>query len=70
VSDGVLLDALDRALEIGVLEERGGGYAFCHPLVRSAVYQALSRSRQEQLRAALARPRNGGSDRLRVAAAG
>ena len=32
-----LSDALDRALRMRLLEERGDGYAFRHPVVRSAI---------------------------------
>jgi DNA-binding SARP family transcriptional activator len=53
VSDATLFDALDRALEIRILEERQGAYAFRHPLVRSALYEGLSEHRREQLHAAL-----------------
>jgi predicted ATPase len=55
VSDSALFEALDRALEIHILEERHGGYAFLHPLVRSALYQELSTHRRDQLHAALGR---------------
>jgi predicted ATPase len=53
VSDGALLDALDRAVEARLLEERGHGYAFRHPLVRSALYERLSQHRRAQLGGAL-----------------
>jgi DNA-binding SARP family transcriptional activator len=49
----VLFDALDRALRLRLLEERGGGYAFRHPVVRAALYDCLPRHRQDELRAAL-----------------
>ena len=68
VSDSMLFDALDRALQIGLLEERKDGYTFRHPLVRSALYEELSRHRRAELRTALGRPRGGSSRRLRVAA--
>jgi DNA-binding SARP family transcriptional activator len=55
VSDPALFEALDRALELRILEERHGAYAFRHPLVRSAVYQELSTHRRDQLHAALGR---------------
>jgi DNA-binding SARP family transcriptional activator len=55
VGEGGLLDALDRALEIRLLEERTGGYAFRQPLVRRAVYERLSRHRRAQLGDALHR---------------
>jgi tetratricopeptide (TPR) repeat protein len=50
-----LLDALDRALEANLIEERGDGYTFLHPLVRSTVYERLSRRRRASLHAALAK---------------
>jgi DNA-binding SARP family transcriptional activator len=53
VSDAGLFDALDRALDMQLLEERNDGYAFRHPLVRAALFDDLSRHRREQLRAAL-----------------
>lgn len=48
-----LLDAIDCALDAGLLEERAGGYAFRYPLVRCALYEGLSSHRREQFRAAL-----------------
>jgi predicted ATPase len=53
VSDVALFDALDRALELRILEERNGFYAFRHPLVRSALYEELSKHRRDELHAAL-----------------
>lgn len=53
VGDGALLDALDHALERGFLEEQRNGYGFRHPLVRSALYERLSRHRRAQLGEAL-----------------
>jgi hypothetical protein len=53
VGDWALLDALDRAVETGLLEERKRGFAFRHPLVRSALYGRLSRHRRAQLGYAL-----------------
>jgi DNA-binding SARP family transcriptional activator len=53
VSGAALFDALDRALQMGLLEERAQGYAFRHPLVRSALYEGLSRHRRDQFEAAL-----------------
>jgi predicted ATPase len=58
VSDAALFDALDRALEIRMLEERNGAYAFRHPLVRLAIYEDLSAHRRDQLRDALARSKS------------
>jgi predicted ATPase len=49
VGDGPLLEALDDALETGLLEERRTGYAFRHPLVRRAVYERMSRHGRAQL---------------------
>jgi DNA-binding SARP family transcriptional activator len=61
VSDVALFEALDRALDLRILEERDDAYAFRHPLVRSALYEDLSRHRRDQLHAALghARVKNG-----------
>jgi DNA-binding SARP family transcriptional activator len=56
VSEAALLDALDRALQMRILEERGTGFAFRYPLFRSALYEGLSRHRRDQLHAALAIP--------------
>jgi DNA-binding SARP family transcriptional activator len=53
VGDGALLDALDRALEMRLLEEHDDGYVFRDPLVRSAFYERLSRERRAQLGDAL-----------------
>jgi DNA-binding SARP family transcriptional activator len=53
VSDAPLLDALDRGLDLRLLEERGGGYRFRHPVVGTALYEGLPRHRREQLRTAL-----------------
>jgi len=52
----VLFDALDRALRLRLLEEKGEGYAFRHPVVRAALYDCLPRHRRDELRAALAAP--------------
>jgi DNA-binding SARP family transcriptional activator len=49
----VLFDALDRALRLRLLEERGDGYAFRYPIVRAALYDCLPRHRRDELRAAL-----------------
>jgi predicted ATPase len=56
VSAPALMDALDRTLQMRVLEERSSGLAFRQPLFRSALYESLSRHRRDQLRAALAAP--------------
>jgi predicted ATPase len=53
VSDLTLLDALDQALTVGILEERNRAYAFRHPLIRSALYDDLPSHRRDQLHAAL-----------------
>lgn len=57
VSDAALFDALDSALELRILEERDGSYAFRHPLVQAALYEALSKHRRDELHAALGRSR-------------
>jgi predicted ATPase len=57
ISEGVLFDALDRALESRILEERNDAYAFRHPLMRSALYEELAKHRRDQLQAALGRSR-------------
>jgi DNA-binding SARP family transcriptional activator len=49
----VLFDALDRALQLRILEEREKGYAFRHPVVRAAMYDCLPRHRRDEFRAAL-----------------
>jgi tetratricopeptide (TPR) repeat protein len=53
VSDAGLLDALDRGLELRLLEERGGGYGFRHPVIGTALHEGLPRHRREELGAAL-----------------
>jgi DNA-binding SARP family transcriptional activator len=55
----VLFEALDRALRLRLLEERGEGYAFRHPVVRASFYESLPRHRRDELSAALTSP--GGS---------
>ncbi len=69
VSDAALLDALDKALQMRVLEEGANGLAFRHPLFRSAVYEGLSRHRRDQLHAALV-PGGRNLAQLRVSPAG
>jgi len=59
MTDSELLDALDRGLDLRLLEERGGGYGFRHPLVGAALYESLSLHRREQLDAALSRTHSG-----------
>lgn len=51
-----LFDALDRALRMRLLEERGEGYAFRHPVLRAALYDCLPRHRRDEFRAALIGP--------------
>ena len=58
VSDVALFNALDRALAIRILEERDDSYAFRHPLVRSALYEDLSKHRRDELHAALEHSRS------------
>jgi DNA-binding SARP family transcriptional activator len=55
----VLFDALDQALRMRVLEERDGGYAFRHPVLRAALYDGLPRHRRDEFRAALVVPEAG-----------
>lgn len=55
----MLFDALDSALRMRLLEEREGGYAFRHPVVRAAVADNLPRHRKDEFRAALATYRRG-----------
>jgi DNA-binding SARP family transcriptional activator len=52
----VLFDALDRALRLRLLEERGEGYAFRYPIVRASLYECLPRHRRDELHAALTAP--------------
>jgi hypothetical protein len=63
-----LLSALDRAVEMRILQDCEGGYAFRQPLVRVAICEGLPRHRRDQLLAALHRSRGGDTRRLRVAA--
>jgi DNA-binding SARP family transcriptional activator len=70
VPAAALLDALDRALQMRLLEERKSGYAFRHPLIRSALYEGLSRHRRDQFHAALATPPGRNPRRLAVSTAG
>jgi predicted ATPase len=57
LSDAALFNALDRALAVRILEERNDAYAFRHPLVRSALYEDLSKHRRDELHAALGNSR-------------
>jgi DNA-binding SARP family transcriptional activator len=54
----VLFDALDRALQMRLLEERDDGYAFRHPIVREALYDCLPRHRRDEFGAAHCRSRS------------
>jgi DNA-binding SARP family transcriptional activator len=47
--DAELLDAVDTALTSQLLEETAEGYRFRHPLIRHALYDALSRVRRAWL---------------------
>lgn len=49
----VLFDALERALQMRLLEECDEGYAFRHPVLRAALYDCLPRHRRDEFRAAL-----------------
>ncbi len=49
-----LLDALDRALQMRLLEEGRTGLAFRHPFVRSVMYDCLPRHRRDEFHAAIA----------------
>jgi predicted ATPase len=69
VSPPALFDALDRALEMRVLQEGKSGYTFRHPLVRAALYEELSGHRREELRAAFGSTGGTSPRRLRVTAA-
>ena len=53
-----LFDALDRALQMHLLEERDEGYAFRYPIVRAAVYDCLPRHRRDEFRGAHGRSQN------------
>lgn len=54
VPAAALLDALDRALQMRLLEEGRTGLAFRHPFVRSAMYDCLPRHRRDEFHAAIA----------------
>jgi DNA-binding SARP family transcriptional activator len=70
IGPAALFDALDQALSLRILEEREHGYAFRHPLIRSVLWQELSKHRRGELQAALGRPEPERSRRLRVTASG
>jgi len=53
--EGGLIGALDSALASGLLVERGGGYAFAHPLFRVAVESGSGTARRAALHQALAK---------------
>jgi DNA-binding SARP family transcriptional activator len=52
--DGNVLDALDAALAGHVVEETAEGYRFRHPLIRLALYDALSRARRAHMHGRIA----------------
>jgi DNA-binding SARP family transcriptional activator/tetratricopeptide (TPR) repeat protein len=54
LSDDVLLDAVDSALETRILIETAEGYVFRHPLFRSALYERIAYARRSSLHAAVA----------------
>src|SRR6266849_2914154 len=54
LSESELLDALDVALVAHLLEETASGYRFRHPLIRRALYDALSQARRARLHACAA----------------
>lgn len=49
LSDGEILDALDSALAVRLIEETPMGYRFHHPLIRRTLYEGLSRVRRANL---------------------
>jgi len=49
MEEAATLDALDLALDSGMLEERGDGYTFPHPLFRQALYEQLSAQRRRYI---------------------
>lgn len=49
ISEEFLLEVLDRALRTRIIEERGHLYAFHHPLLRTMLYDGLSRARRQFL---------------------
>jgi DNA-binding SARP family transcriptional activator/tetratricopeptide (TPR) repeat protein len=57
--EGGLIPALDSALASGLLVERGGGYAFAHPLFRVAVESESGTARRAALHLTLARALTG-----------
>ena len=54
VPPAALFDALDRALQMRLLEEGKTGLAFRHPFVRSAMYGCLPRYRRDEFHTAIA----------------
>lgn len=54
LAPAVLLDALDRALRMRMLEERADGYTFRHPVLRTALYDSMPLHRRDEFRTALA----------------
>ncbi|WP_081752849.1 ATP-binding protein [Kallotenue papyrolyticum] len=49
-----LLDVLDQAVAVGLLQERGFSYCFTHPLFRAIIYQQMSLARRRVLHAQVA----------------
>ena len=49
-----VLDRLDEAVGAAILQERGGGFGFRHPLFRSAVYDGLGTARRATAHARIA----------------
>ena len=49
LSDGELLDVLDTALAVHLLEETASGYRFRHPLIRRVLYNSLNQARRARL---------------------
>lgn len=68
ITPAAVFEALDRALSFQILEERGRGYAFRHPLIRSVLYRELSRHRREELQAAWTRREGDRTRQLRLTA--
>jgi DNA-binding SARP family transcriptional activator len=68
--DERVLDALDLAVEARLVEEHGvGHYSFAHALVRSTLYDGLSRTRRARLHALVAQALETGDRPGRVIAA-
>jgi predicted ATPase len=54
ISENVLLDVLDQALDAHIIAEKDDGYEFRQPLFRAALREQLSHHRRVQFQAALA----------------